>query len=850
MKMKFFTQQLFYSAIFLFCSFYSLATDNYSTACVIDGVMVKEISPNTDGSYQLTIDVFFSVNQSTNIFVTVTRDNQQIANDMKMVNMPQNVTQFIMTINDCIGASDVQVDVTDDCFAGSPVVSTTYAESHCACSITDLLVNQVGNPASDNSYVVDLTVSGNFAANTELTLEAVRFGSVLLTENHIINVEGVQSIDIQITIPQCVAPSSINVNATLDCDPTLVVTESFEEPCGDVPPRCIIEDLTILAITCTADRTYRLDFEVTYLIEEFTTLFYEINRGAEVFGSSTFIEGSSAPRTTTFSIENIPSIGATDVLLHAFADCPSPEYLNNEKYYDEFSCIEATVWPGDVNNDGLVNFDDAVSLGRKEGLSHVARINASTEWVGQNTYVWDNTQPDLIDAVYADCDGNGIIDNSVDQEAIALNYGLDNGTGGVHNRINDFTGDAILIASWDNIETEPSASTIEIGLNLDHLNSETMDIHGIRFSVDYSDLGASAMVKSINSVLGNTQELSVFSTSVSNGKMDIALVRTVGSNQAINSGTICNLEFVLDAASSTDKLDLKIYDVRATTLDGNESVAVQGSTASVLIASGNRSPLLAPTALLLTGTLSSTCNGVGTGKAYPFGGTPPYIYRWEDNTLDDTNTNLSVGENDILITDATLGIMESSILIEGNCGGNIPLELLSFTAQSEEEKVLLKWTTTNEIGIEKIIVERSSDGQHFTPINEQAPQNQVLNHYFFTDKSLKNQQLYYYRLRTVELTNKSNLSSTIVVQLKEINTTNVHVFPNPVTETLQINFEQPIMATATIKLLNASGQLIRQNKILVNKDTSQLNLKGLSKGLYFVQIMEHGKTRTFKVIKE
>ncbi len=92
------------------------------------------------------------------------------------------------------------------------------------------------------------------------------------------------------------------------------------------------------------------------------------------------------------------------------------------------------VWPGDVNNDGLVNYGDRKSLNsyiydanmRTSWLNGYARYRISanplsyTEWIEQAGLPWGNVW-NGINACYVDADGNGYI-NNFDYVAIKLNW--------------------------------------------------------------------------------------------------------------------------------------------------------------------------------------------------------------------------------------------------------------------------------------------------------------------------------------------------------------------------------------------------------------------------------------------
>ncbi len=74
------------------------------------------------------------------------------------------------------------------------------------------------------------------------------------------------------------------------------------------------------------------------------------------------------------------------------------------------------VWPGDTNNDGLVNQVDVLPIGLYWNLTGSARPNASSFWVGQAVAPWGT-----LAATYADANGNGRVDQA-DVLPIGLNW--------------------------------------------------------------------------------------------------------------------------------------------------------------------------------------------------------------------------------------------------------------------------------------------------------------------------------------------------------------------------------------------------------------------------------------------
>ncbi len=70
--------------------------------------------------------------------------------------------------------------------------------------------------------------------------------------------------------------------------------------------------------------------------------------------------------------------------------------------------FSATVYPGDANNDKVVDARDILPIGRYFGATGAARPGASTTWSAQTlSTAWTKA-----DAWYADCNGNGTVDGT------------------------------------------------------------------------------------------------------------------------------------------------------------------------------------------------------------------------------------------------------------------------------------------------------------------------------------------------------------------------------------------------------------------------------------------------------
>lgn len=77
------------------------------------------------------------------------------------------------------------------------------------------------------------------------------------------------------------------------------------------------------------------------------------------------------------------------------------------------------------------------------------------------------------------------------------------------------------------------------------------------------------------------------------------------------------------------------------------------------------------------------------------------------------------------------------------------------------------------------------------------------------------------------------------------NKTEIKIYPNPATNTLQISDENNAFQNATIQIKNYLGQVI-----FTTPFTSQINLQNLTAGIYFLTVKDKDYEKTVKIIKD
>ena len=115
--------------------------------------------------------------------------------------------------------------------------------------------------------------------------------------------------------------------------------------------------------------------------------------------------------------------------------------LKNQPYLFDIHGF-VNVWPGDANNDGIVNINDVSVVGlylgygaKKSNFRSFKRLEASTKWFPQSCLAWDS-----LAITYADCDGDGEITIN-DMLVIPLNFGK------TQSRNNEFPNEHSLISA-------------------------------------------------------------------------------------------------------------------------------------------------------------------------------------------------------------------------------------------------------------------------------------------------------------------------------------------------------------------------------------------------------------------
>lgn len=214
-----------------------------------------------------------------------------------------------------------------------------------------------------------------------------------------------------------------------------------------------------------------------------------------------------------------------------------------------------------------------------------------------------------------------------------------------------------------------------------------------------------------------------------------------------------------------------------------------------------------------------------------------------------TNTSSTVTQNDNNTTWPGAGRA-----YEISVGGTLPVSFLNLSGYKDGSRNLLQWTTATENNNRGFEVQRSADGITYSVlsfVNSQAAagnSSSVL-HYQFTDNDTKNSRQYY-RLRQVDIDNRSKLSSIVRIDgEKPLVLTIDALFPNPASTTVNIMLTAPGRDRLTIFITDIAGRVVMQKEIDVaaGKNTIPLDISRLANNTYLLKATAAGNNKTFKM---
>jgi len=158
------------------------------------------------------------------------------------------------------------------------------------------------------------------------------------------------------------------------------------------------------------------------------------------------------------------------------------------------------------------------------------------------------------------------------------------------------------------------------------------------------------------------------------------------------------------------------------------------------------------------------------------------------------------------------------------------LSLLSFTGTLLNSDVTLKWATSAEVNVSRFVVERSQGGSSaFAPIGSVAALSASgTNHYSYLDKGVS-PGVYFYRLKMQDRDGQSTYSPVVAISSNSL-TSQVILYPNPVTDRLFVQVAATGPEKMVLQLADMQGRVLQQQEVQLDRGVTAFSLNTASLG--------------------
>ncbi|MCF8297339.1 MAG: T9SS type A sorting domain-containing protein [Saprospiraceae bacterium] len=186
-----------------------------------------------------------------------------------------------------------------------------------------------------------------------------------------------------------------------------------------------------------------------------------------------------------------------------------------------------------------------------------------------------------------------------------------------------------------------------------------------------------------------------------------------------------------------------------------------------------------------------------------------------------------------------------------NTDYTLPIQLISFNANKNNQNIELFWSTASEINNEFFTIERSNDAENFEivkTVEGAGNSNEIINYSEIDESPLNG--ISYYRLKQTDFNGDFTYSEIVAV---ENTTDNLSLkIQNIYSNSNSINFiiSNPNLENLSYELINILGEVLFSSKVdcVIEKSKIVVNTEGLSHGIYFIKISGEKETIVEKVL--
>jgi photosystem II stability/assembly factor-like uncharacterized protein len=238
------------------------------------------------------------------------------------------------------------------------------------------------------------------------------------------------------------------------------------------------------------------------------------------------------------------------------------------------------------------------------------------------------------------------------------------------------------------------------------------------------------------------------------------------------------------------------------------------------------------------GDIFRTNNG-GLSWTHQFD-TPYYDFR--SLCLLDSSIVFSAGDDGLIL-----------LTTNGGQGIPVPVNLISFTAFTRGDEVVLSWSTSTELNNHIFEIERKTKNQEFYTTGYVEGSGTTTEHhdYSYIDRNVE-RNTYYYRLKQIDFNGMCQYSDQIEVFVSGVLTIKLEQnYPNPFNPVTNIGFTISDFGFVSLKIYDILGNEIAT---LINEEKQpgtyevEFDANDLTSGIYFYQLKSGNYLETRKMV--
>lgn len=248
------------------------------------------------------------------------------------------------------------------------------------------------------------------------------------------------------------------------------------------------------------------------------------------------------------------------------------------------------------------------------------------------------------------------------------------------------------------------------------------------------------------------------------------------------------------------------------------------------------------------------CGITGPVNLYVSDAVSSYIYTWATTNghivSDPVNDSITVDSAGTYVVSQQLQSFcpiystDTVVIAPFNPGCSVlKTTITDFFGSAVNDNNVLNWSVTNNNEIRFFEVERSTDGTNFFPlqvINSVSSDFPSVNYQFTDGDVLKESNAIYYRLKIINVASQVSYSKIIRLSINESANGRVKIFPNPVSDRLQISIYIPAKQNIELSIYDRAGRLMRKMHTNIEKGNTKLNISDFQSwptGIYSVKVL-------------